>query len=610
MASITLLDDMGVDNVGFLVENLGADAAPLQYIRELVQNELEAIARARPDDPQVKIDWEEVAGVRKLRITGNGEGMTPDEVASNINRLSASGGIQAFDKNFGIGAKITAATRNPHGVMYKAWKHWQGSLTVLGQVDSRYGRLGFRNEVDGTVDYWLPLADEDKPAIIKEQGVSVVLLGRSAEDDTTAPPPGAELPSQWVATYLERRYFQLPAGVTVRVRRLSDPSDAQLDLQGEPYDLIRGQRHYLDKCAEASGKLELRSADASVWWWLLSEESTQAYQTWNNRGHVAALYQDELYEVRSGASRASALKDFGIYAGFGRVVIYVEPHNVLKANTPRTALILKGSQPIDYVAIGATFADRMPEELVAFMAGQVSAERGDHRKAIRKNLKEVEQALKHARFRRAEQGQTTNSFDPDLGGAARPLSTETVRRERQEEPTERRQAQDASGRIGSDYLRRAREERERLLRAQKVNSDPTPQIVWDRSGSTVPAGRAATYTPRSHVVTVSARYPFYLDMVEWAVEEARQRASLEMEEASLRAVVEDEVQRWFEQALTDCVVVLRPLAHEEVWGPMVYKTALSDEGLTAAVVSHRWHMMSAIKRGLAGRLGRSRDSAA
>jgi hypothetical protein len=606
MNQIILLDDMGVDNVGFLVENLGADAAPLQYLRELVQNELEAIERDPSEHPQIEIDWEEVEGVRKLRITGNGEGMTPDEVASNINRLSASGGIQAFDKNFGIGAKITAATRNPHGVMYKAWKNWQGSLTVLARVDSRFGRMGFPNEEDGTVDYWLPLPDEDKPAIIRDHGVSVVLLGRSAEEDTTTPPPGADLPSQWVAAYLERRYFQLPPEVTVRVKRLNEIYDSQLDLHREIYDTIRGQRFHLDKHSDARGTLELRGARARVWWWLLCEQSAQTGRTWNNRGHVAALYQDELYEVRSGAARASALKDFGIYAGFGRIVLYVEPHNVLKANTARTSLILQGSQPVDYVGVGAAFAERMPEELVAFMAGQVSAERGDHRKAIRKNLKEVEQALKHARYRRAQAG-PESAYDPEVGGrSSRTGESREPRAQPAPEPSERRRAEDAIGRIGTDYLRRAREERERLMQASKVNSDPTPQIVWDRSGSTVPAGRAATYTPRSHVVTVSARYSFYLDMVQWAVEEGRQRAA-ELDEDSIRSVAEDEVQRWFEQALTDCVVVLRPLAHDEVWGPMVYNTGLSDEGLTAAVVSHRWHMMSAIKRGLAGRLGRSRD---
>src|SRR5687767_3650772 len=117
MSNVALIDDMGVDDVGFLIDNLGADAAPLQYLRELVQNELESIRVAGIDNGLIEVDYHEVDGVKKLRITGNGAGMTPDEVAANINRLSSSGGIQAFDKNFGIGAKITAGTRNPHGVI-------------------------------------------------------------------------------------------------------------------------------------------------------------------------------------------------------------------------------------------------------------------------------------------------------------------------------------------------------------------------------------------------------------------------------------------------------------------------------------------------------------
>ena len=134
---------MGVDNVAFLLENLGADASELQYLRELVQNAFESIQRAgRGFDGRVEIGFEEIDGVRKLRITDNGAGMTPEEVRENINMLSASGGVQSFEKNFGIGAKITAGTRNPHGVMYKAWKDGKGSLTVLGRVAGRYGRLG------------------------------------------------------------------------------------------------------------------------------------------------------------------------------------------------------------------------------------------------------------------------------------------------------------------------------------------------------------------------------------------------------------------------------------------------------------------------------------
>jgi Histidine kinase-, DNA gyrase B-, and HSP90-like ATPase len=601
-----LVDDMGVANVGFLIENLGKDAGDLQYLRELVQNAFEAIERAnRGDDGRVEIDVEDVRGVHKLRITDNGAGMTADEVAENVNMLSASTGVQAFDKNFGIGAKITAAVRNPYGVMYKAWKEGEGSITILGRVEGRYGRLGFRNSEDDRVDYWLPLPEEDKPSIIRTSGVSVVLLGKAEDDDTTAPPPGVDLPSQWVAAYLERRYFQVPKGAVVRVRRPVDIYDSGREQLRAIYDTIRGQRYYLDKHSESGSRLELTDVHAAVWWWLLSDEITSGGKTWNNRGHVAALYQNELYEVRTGGSRASALKDFGIYAGHSRVVIYVQPTNVLGANTSRTALILKGGTAIDYGDIGAAFADSMPDELAAYMAGQVSAEQGDHRKAIRKNLKEVEDALNQARFRR-HRGGALASLDVENGGRS-PRTYETASSSTGQSTGSRQQ--DATGRIGSEYLRKAREEMERRLRGQKVDADPLPRIVWDENGSTVPAGRAATYTRTSHVVTANATFDFYIDLLEWGVQEAKSRVASDIDDDTLRQICQDEIRRWLEEALASAVVALRPMAHDARWGPMVYGTGLSDEGLTAAVTSHRWLLMSAIKRGLAGRLGRLKEAA-
>lgn len=600
MSPSALVDAMSVDNVGFLIENLGADAAPLQYVRELVQNEIESILKAGVAEGRIEIDYEEVQGVRKLRITGNGEGMTPDEVAANINRLSASGGVQAFDKNFGIGAKITAGTRNPHGVMYRCWKDGEGSLTILGRDDGRYGRLGWINQ-DETVEYWLPQGDTEKPPIIEQHGVSVVLLGRSAEEDTTVAPPGSELPSQWVTAYLDRRYFALPDQVSVQVPR--EIFDSAKGTNRTIYDQVRGQRHYLDKHSDDHGVVQLPEAHATVWWWLLSEEITAGGKTWNNRGHVAALYQNELYDVHGGATRASALKDFGVYAGFSRVVLYVEPHDVLKANTSRTSLIINGSVPVDYAQIGAAFVEKMPEALSAFMAGQVTTERGDHRKAIRKNLKEVEDELHQARYRRGRRGKA-DFFDPEGGGT---LSYDNGARTARD-PSSPGGARDASGRIGSEYLRRAQEERDRRMRGEKIEADPAPRIVWDKTGAAVSGGRAATYNPRVHVVTASAHDDFYKDMVEWALGQAKDRAPSDMDEQALLAIAEDEVQRWFEQALTEVVVVLRPLAHDAKWGPDVYRTGLSDEGLTAAIVSHRWHMMSALRRGLAGRLGGAKNT--
>jgi hypothetical protein len=606
MATSALVDDMGVHNVGFLIENLGADASELQYLRELVQNAFESIQRRGGNqEGRVEIDFEEVKGVRKLRISDNGGGMTPDEVRANINHLSASGGVQAFDKNFGIGAKITAGTRNPHGVIFKAWKNGEGSLTVMGRVDGRYGRIGFRNPIDETVDYWLPLGDDDKPTTIQDNGVSVVLLGRSDEDDTTIAPPGVDLPSQWVAAYLERRYFKIPNGITLKVKRPVEIYDSVQDKKRAIFDTIQGQKYYLDKHSEAKDVCDLPDVNATVYWWLLSDAIVKGGKTWNNRGHVAAIYQGELYEVHGGQARISALKDFGIYAGHGRVVIYVEPSNVLKANTARTSLILSGNRSIDYAEIGASFAEEMPVELAAYMAGQVSSEKGDHRNAIRKNLKEVEEALKVARFRRSKSG-VLGSFDDDFGGVASVDIGAGSGSSRRRNGTG--QKDDGSGRIGGDYLRRAQEEREKRLRAETAHTDPMPRIVWDVSGNTVPVGRAATYTKATHVVTASALFSFFQDMVEWAFEEVKKRTLSEIDDDTIRSICDDEVRRWFEQALTEAVVVLRPMARDEKWGPKVFETGLSDEGLTAAVISHRWHMMSAIKRGLAGRLGRAREA--
>src|SRR5258706_14536875 len=106
VSRVTLIDDMGVANVGFLIENLGKDAGELQYLRELVQNGIESIIRTGNPEGQIEIDFEEIDGIKKLRITDNGIGMSPDDVQTNINQLSASTGPQGFDKNFGIGAKI------------------------------------------------------------------------------------------------------------------------------------------------------------------------------------------------------------------------------------------------------------------------------------------------------------------------------------------------------------------------------------------------------------------------------------------------------------------------------------------------------------------------
>ena len=107
-----------VSNTGFLVDRLGQDCAPLQFVRELTQNSIDAIRRAGVADGRIVWDADGAylqRGIFKLSITDNGDGMTGDEMGTYINSLSSAGSTQSFAGNYGVGAKIAAATRNHHG---------------------------------------------------------------------------------------------------------------------------------------------------------------------------------------------------------------------------------------------------------------------------------------------------------------------------------------------------------------------------------------------------------------------------------------------------------------------------------------------------------------
>ena len=107
---------------------------------------------------------------------------------------------------------------------------------------------------------------------------------------------------------------------------------------------LSGQKSYLDDHAMASGTLKLTGAKAH--WWIMEDDRSLAADASyiESAGHVAALYQNELYELRSGRMGAGKLQQFGITFGFRRVVIYLEPRSgprrLITSNTARSHLLL------------------------------------------------------------------------------------------------------------------------------------------------------------------------------------------------------------------------------------------------------------------------------
>src|SRR2546428_9659461 len=111
---------MGTANMSFLLDRLGQDCAPLQYLRELTQNAIQAIQRLPDPTGEVvwDVDWNihTLTGRYKLCVIDTGEGMTGDEMVKYINQLSSSIHVQSAGGNFGVGAKVAAAPRNPAGL--------------------------------------------------------------------------------------------------------------------------------------------------------------------------------------------------------------------------------------------------------------------------------------------------------------------------------------------------------------------------------------------------------------------------------------------------------------------------------------------------------------
>jgi len=175
---------MRVGSTTFLVERIAADCAPLQWVRELTQNSFEAIMRNRDSgwDGEGLIEWDvdwslvEKSGIYKLQITDNGCGMTGEEIEEYINRLSSSGGIQSDEKNYGIGAKITAGVQNPIGLTYKSWKKGNGVIATLWK-DFEERIYGLKKiQIGDIFGSYAPLNNEAKNKnVIQDHGTSVVL---------------------------------------------------------------------------------------------------------------------------------------------------------------------------------------------------------------------------------------------------------------------------------------------------------------------------------------------------------------------------------------------------------------------------------------------------
>ncbi len=590
---------MSVRNIGFLLDRLGEDCHPLQFLRELTQNSIEAIQRSgRSGEIIWDVDWTtfDLEGVRKLCVIDTGDGMTGSEMVKFINQLSSSVAEQSIEGNYGVGAKIAAATRNTLGVIYVSWKAGAGSMIQLFR-DAKTAQYGLRQWrlADGAYDYWFPVDDELRPEAIADNGTKVVLLGSAAAEDTMRPPPGAASPSRWISKYLNTRYFQLPSKVTLRAREGWEfPRD---DANRNVLRTLTGQRKYLDEHAVTSGSARL--ADSTAHWWILREEPAVSNNSGfvESAGHVAALYRDELYELSNGRSGMSLLQQFGITFGHRYVVIYVEPREKgersVTTNTARTNLLI-ARQPLPWADWAAEFRENLPDQLKQFVNSKAAAAANtDHEKAIRERLKEILNLFKLSRYRVTPDGDAM--IDPET--LARGGQPGTARQTRAGGAARSPSGAGTGGNVYAVF------EKTDGVPGRRTNPDPFPEVNWVSvtDGTREPGDiedRAAKYLAEQNRLLINSDFRAFNDMTAYFVNEFGGVPGV-------ADLARDAVRAWFEQALVEAVIGVQALRNSKEWSPENVERALSDESLTA-VAMQRYHVHFAVKRELGSKLGSRR----
>lgn len=589
---------MQVRNMSFMLDRLGQDCAPLQFLRELTQNAIEGILHAPQRKGEViwDVDWNQhiLTGTYKLAVIDTGIGMTGEEMVKYINALSSSMTEQSETGNFGVGAKIAAAPRNHAGLIYLSWKDGLGYMIHLWRDPETkvYGLRQFERP-DGSFGHWAQVEDYVKPDPIRNHGTMVVLLGNDHGQDTMQPPEGTASPSQWVARYLNTRYFQFPHGVTIKARQ-----GWEFPRSNKDSNLLRsitGQRAYLENHSVASGDMPLNGAVAH--WWVLKDEDalTQNSGYIASSGHMAALYQDELYEMTTGRAGVARLQSFGVIFGHNRVVLYLEPKNGqgkrLASNTARTQLILNG-EPLPWADWAAEFRAALPQEIQSLMeevAGASTA--ADHKQSIRERLKQIRELFRISRYRPTSAGNLR--IDEDMvtsGGRSKRDSDE--------------RAGSGAGRPGGNGGRAG--DIYSLFLASKgvpgeeLRMEVHPEVRWVSvsDGTRTPPDledRAAKFLPQQNMILANGDFRVYVDMTDrWCKQYGHVPGA--------RDTVQDVVREWFEQQLIETLLGVQALRDARQWSVEDVEKSWSEEALTAAVMP-RYHIDIAVKRALGAKLG-------
>jgi hypothetical protein len=245
-----------------------------------------------------------------------------------------------------------------------------------------------------------------KPEWIDQHGTVIVLLGNDEIDHTVLGDASRnEKDLKGISGYLNRRMWSVPQETEVYVEefRVSERGDwprSISEARGPQQTVgpdrrtnrrrILGAENYISYsgpnrgtatgCIADSGSLPLSDGTSADWYlWSGDRPQIQGYAA--TSGYIAALYENELYDV---TSHSSSFRSFGITEAEVRRNLWIilrppllgDAGHGVYPRTDRNGLLIKGGpaagEPLPIADWGAEFNDNMPAEIL----GAIRAARG------------------------------------------------------------------------------------------------------------------------------------------------------------------------------------------------------------------------------------------
>lgn len=448
MPPITPMNAAGVRH---LVERAYRESGELQYLRELLVNGIEAGATRIEFGPE----WRAVEreNVYRLMVADDGVGMSPEHLLKFLNTFGGGGKpIGDAHENYGVGAKTSLLPWNHLGVVVLSWTaaNPDGAMIRLMRdpVTGEYGAEKFETADGGFEETVVPHAGwlDVKPDWIRDHGTVIVCLGNTGREHTFVGKDGKG-DQKAIAAYLNKRMWEVPAGVEVFVQELRSTSPStwprsleeamaptvpgQVDRRWNRRQL-RGAHHYVTRDADENADEQLQRGTVvledgtAIDWYLAGGERSKVDSYAHAKGFMAALYRNELYDTRT---HAAHYRSFGITQAEvrGALTLIARPpmsdgRYGVYPDTARNALKIQGTkragEPLPWAEWAQEFAERMPPEIVAALAKATPTRTGSLADQSWRDRLAARFGARWSTLRYVKQRSGSERIDP-TGGASR-----------------------------------------------------------------------------------------------------------------------------------------------------------------------------------------------